>query len=95
MMRMIRLTLALASCSLFTAACGPSITSVEHFRHPESGGIKRAAFEMECPEDQLQVTDLGGWTIGVTGCGKKAVFKLATGAGWVNNTATEEQAQKK
>jgi len=69
--------------------CGAA-TPTESFRHPDGGGIKRASFELQCPEDQLEVTDLGSWTLGVTGCGKRTVYKMVYGAGWVNNGAGEE-----
>ena len=62
------------------------------FDDHDRGGIERAAFEMDCPEDQLQVTDLGRDTVGVTGCGKKTVYKWLVGTGWVNNTAAPAQA---
>src|SRR5215213_3510575 len=71
--------------------CGPAMrTPVESFRHQDSGGIKRAAFELQCPESELEVTDLGGWTIGVSGCGKRAIYKGVAGAGWVNNSGVED-----
>ena len=60
--------------------------SFEDFKQPNSGGLQRAAFELECPESQLQVTDLGIQTVGVSGCSKKAIYKYAAGAGWVNNS---------
>jgi hypothetical protein len=34
----------------------------------------RAAYEMKCPSDQLQLTDLGGETTGVDGCGQRQVY---------------------
>lgn len=37
-------------------------------------GVDLAAFELDCPKDQLEIVDLGNWTIGVKGCGKKATF---------------------
>jgi hypothetical protein len=63
---------------------------MEGFKQPESGGMKRAAFELGCSENQLQFRELGESTVGVEGCGKKAVYVWATGAGWVNNSASEE-----
>jgi hypothetical protein len=45
---------------------------------------------LDCPENQLRAIDLGFGTVGVEGCGKKAIYKFATGAGWVNNTGAEE-----
>jgi len=84
--------LILFTAALATACATPN--ALENFRHPEAGGVKRAAYEMQCPESELEVTDLGGWTIGVSGCGKRAVYKWAYGAGWVNNTAVDEPAVK-
>ncbi|MBN9162400.1 MAG: hypothetical protein J0I07_15675 [Myxococcales bacterium] len=71
-------------------ACGPETWSVEGFKDPSSGGLTRAAYELGCPEPQLEVADLGEGTIGVAGCGKKAVYKWAYSAGWVNNTGVAE-----
>ncbi len=76
--------------ALFAVACASAARPVDDFRHPSSAGIKRASFEMQCPESELQVVDLGSWTVGVTGCGKKAVYKNIAGAGWVNDTARGE-----
>lgn len=73
---------ALVACAAFNP--------IEHFRSPEMGGIKQAAFELGCQESELQVTELSVNTVGVSGCGKKAVYKLVTGAGWVNNTGGDD-----
>lgn len=91
-MKTFRLSCASVSLLLFAAACGPSIDSLEGFKHPNVGGPKRASFEMGCPEQDLQIVDLGPSTVGVTGCGKRAVYKYVWGTGWVNNTATTESA---
>lgn len=79
-------TLTIVSLIASGTGCA-HITDAEGFKDPSSGGIKRASFEMECPENQLQVTDLGSnsFSVGVTGCGKKAVFKWISGSGWVNS----------
>ena len=75
--------------------CSPSFPApTEAFKDPDHGGIKRAAYELGCPQDQLEVTDLGSYTMGVSGCGKKAVYKQIPGAGWVNNSATEAATTK-
>jgi hypothetical protein len=76
---------------LILGVAGCAASPVRTFQSPNNGGLKRASFELECPEDQLAITDLGGWTVGVTGCGKKAVYKAVAGAGWVNNTGRREQ----
>ena len=45
-------------------------------------GISKAAFDMGCAKEQLQVVDLGRVTVGVTGCGKSARYELSNGH-WV------------
>jgi hypothetical protein len=95
MLKTVCTALLLVPGLVLVAGCGPIAGSIEHFQHPESGGIRRAAFEMQCPEHQLELTDLGASTIGVSGCGKRAVYKATLGAGWVNNTGTEEKAGEK
>ena len=35
---------------------------------------KRAAFDLGCPAEQVQVLDIGGSSYGATGCGKKASY---------------------
>jgi hypothetical protein len=42
----------------------------------KTDGAKRAAFELSCNEDALTITEINSNTIGVEGCGKKAVYKL-------------------
>lgn len=85
---------ALAPFLLATFASGCLGTNTESFMHPEGGGITRAAFELDCPKEQLHVSDLGGMTMGVSGCGKKAVYKWVSGHGWVNNTASSGPSAK-
>ncbi len=81
----------LTMLALFLSALTGCLTPIEVFRNPQSGGIKQAAFELECKESELQVTDLGnGETMGVTGCGKKAVYKRLNGSTWVNNTGGDD-----
>ena len=84
-------------CMMLTAgACVPKTPDAEYFKNPESGGIKQASFEMDCPAEQLQVVDLGQQTlsVGVTGCGKKAGYKWVYGTGWVNNTLSPAASSK-
>ncbi len=60
-------------------------------------GLKRAAFELSCPEDKLVLTEIRGssalgdpeGTVGVEGCGKKAVY-VNTVNGWVANTTPQQ-----
>jgi hypothetical protein len=59
---------------------------------------KRAAFEFDCEESKLstqmlkEITDMGrlmnGTTVGVSGCGKKAVYILDRT--WIMNTAKDK-----
>jgi hypothetical protein len=49
----------------------------------------RAAFDLGCPEGELQTQELGGGAWGVTGCGKKATYVKAGPHGkssWVLNS---------
>jgi len=77
------------------AACaslrGPSVRTLFTEK-----GLDRAAFEMECPKEQLKLVQLNipldepmdsGGQVGVTGCGKKAVYVYSS-AGWVANTGS-------
>ena len=43
-------------------------------------------FDLDCEQSQLTTRYLGTNDVGVTGCGKKAVYVLVPGAGWVLNT---------
>jgi hypothetical protein len=57
---------------------------------------KRAAFDMQCPQDQLVVTELGNTTYGVEGCGQRGTYvcKQDTARGcddWILNSDTEDQ----
>lgn len=51
-----------------------------------SGAIDRAAFEMDCPKEQLKITELGNASVGVSGCGKKQVYVDVLRQGWVLNS---------
>jgi hypothetical protein len=45
--------------------------------------LKRAAFDLSCPKEQITGQYLGENSVGVTGCGKKAVYVVVWGSGWV------------
>lgn len=45
--------------------------------------LERAAFEMNCPKQQMTVFPLDSRTVGVHGCGQRGVYKAVQGAGWV------------
>lgn len=81
------LTVTTASCAIATAR--------EYFR--KEGGIKRASFDLQCPEDQLELHELNGEKakigsqIGVRGCGKQAAYVFTWEAGWVANSTASEK----
>ena len=60
-------------------------------------GIDRAAFELQCPKQHLELVPLSppldepiysGAQVGVTGCGKKTVYVYTNAGGWVANAAS-------
>ena len=78
-----------SSLAIFTLLVGLAVgcTFTGTQKHFQQTGLERAAFDLNCPADQLQVQDLGGSQIGVEGCGQRAVY-VYTGGAWVNNTMT-------
>lgn len=47
----------------------------------------RASYELQCPETQLQITELGDKTAGVDGCGRRATYVYNSDAGaWLLNS---------
>lgn len=75
----------LATCALTTLGCGASFR--ENFEANEIPRLKeRAAFDLQCPKESLQTTELGSMAQqGVSGCGKRATYVQAQGV-WVMNT---------
>ena len=47
--------------------------------NPAVGVRRKAAFDLGCPSDQIQVYRLTQSSYGATGCGKRASYELATG----------------
>jgi hypothetical protein len=72
--------------------CGGSFR--ERFEAQEIPRLKeRAAFDLNCPKDQLQTTELGSMaTQGVSGCGRRATYVQAATGQWIMNT--DEHPQK-
>lgn len=83
-MRIAFLVLSIVVAS-FTGGCVVSGT-VKAFKIE---GLDRAAFEMSCPKEQIELTQLPNATVGVTGCGKKLVYVDVRGHGWVLNSDTQ------
>jgi hypothetical protein len=60
---------------------------------PSEGALRtRAAFDMQCPADQVQITELARYTRGVSGCGKRGTYIVnANTLEWIlNSDATSE-----
>jgi hypothetical protein len=72
----------------------------------EATELKRAAFDLKCPVDQVVVTELvsgatvvtpgeaakggDGTVVGVSGCGRQATYKFVQEVGWVVQTASAQ-----
>ncbi len=54
---------------------------------------QRAAFDLDCPEDALQVTELGTNVKGVKGCGRRATYVWNNNA-WIMNSPESTDAQQ-
>ena len=61
--------------------------------------LRRAAFDLDCPEAQLQTTSLDGnaedefvHSYGVTGCGKRGTYVRDRGRWLMNNGSVEQTA---
>jgi hypothetical protein len=93
------------SLSLLVTACGGYFlaSSKAGFEATEK---QRAAFDLGCPIDQVQVTEIAsgvtpatpdeagkggdGTVIGVSGCGRRATYKYVQSAGWVAQTTASQ-----
>lgn len=72
-------TITLVASLLALSSC---VTPREGFLGGFNGGnpgIDQAAFDLDCPKDQISVVDLGEWRIGVKGCGKKTSYRNNAG----------------
>jgi hypothetical protein len=54
---------------------------------------ERVIFEFSCPDEQIQVTILSTSLYGVTGCGKKVMYKYAPYVGIVADTTQPASAE--
>ena len=53
--------------------------------------LDRAAFDLSCPKTELTAqTLMNNDTVGITGCGRKAVYVIARG-NWILNTAESQE----
>jgi hypothetical protein len=68
-----------------------SVSSIDLFKQRT---LTRAAYDLECPEEQVKVIDLApnnyAQEVAVEGCGKRAVFvrvqQATGGATWIRNS---------
>lgn len=94
-----------ASCLTFTAACCELVACATPMTVGQSFkqfALEPAAFEMQCPKQDIEVLQLNrpltdpayaGTKVGVRGCGKQAVYVLSYGAGWVTDSELKSQEQ--
>lgn len=59
--------------------------------HFMSAGLPKAAFDMQCDKDKIEVTELGRGSMGVRGCGKQGRYEYVNGAGWVLNSSEDKR----
>ncbi len=57
-----------------------------------TNGLPKAAFDMQCPKDQIEVSELAVRSMGVRGCGKQARYEFVYGAGWVLNSGEDNKS---
>jgi hypothetical protein len=72
MRRVVKLHIALLFSSMcFSAGCAGGAQQVV---------ARRAAFDMDCPAESLELTELSECSYGVRGCGKKAAYVVKPGS---------------
>ena len=54
---------------------------------------QRAAFDLDCPEAELDVTALGNNVKGVKGCGRRATYVWNNNA-WIMNSTDPSESQQ-
>jgi len=84
-MRTLVLVLAVAACG----ATHHRKTMVDDFT---KNGLPKAAFDLGCPSEQLEVTQLtdDAESVGVRGCGRQARYEYVLSTGWVVDTTGED-----
>lgn len=96
-MKGLRLLLVCLLALVTLSGCA-GMTIGEHFK---KNGLGKAAFAMNCPQDQITLIPLskpltatmyqGGLDIGVDGCGKRLVYVYVADVGWVLNSESAGQ----
>lgn len=75
------LIVGLAAFASLAACCATSYGRTGFIT--SGNGLKKASFDMQCAESQLEVIEISGDSVGVRGCDKQARYQLVGGAGWV------------
>jgi hypothetical protein len=72
------------------SGCGKeNVYFYQRGEHQWTSPVDRATFEMSCPKSDLLTTPIDAKTVGVSGCGKKAVYNAVfdlSGGKWVLNS---------
>lgn len=78
-MRLLHLSTLVAL--LLSSGCAPIHVGLKDsfMKH----GLPKAAFDMDCPKQQLEVTEIGARSMGVRGCGKKQRYQYVDNVGWI------------
>lgn len=77
--------LATAVQGIVATACGIATANLR----------RRASFDLDCPEDDLEIVSLGAQTKGVRGCGRQGTYVLMGtpgGRAWVLNSEAGGEA---
>ena len=83
---MLWLRIAAMALALLGVGCAPTLLLALR---------DRAAYEFDCPADQLAVTQLGTFSMqGVSGCGHKGVYFLNHDNQWILNSDAEARDSK-
>jgi hypothetical protein len=72
--------------SLFAPACAPA-QPAKAAEHPI---VKMAMFDLDCPRDQLQYTQIDAATWGVAGCGRRTKYVRVCRQVWVGGPLVDE-----
>jgi hypothetical protein len=88
-----RVLLALAPFCLL--GCHDRSIGSDYFRETQAGQelLKRAAFDLSCPESELSVVQLAPSTAGVRGCSKQAAY-VRERASWILDSSPRPVSQE-
>jgi hypothetical protein len=75
--------------ALATGALASGCTIAGTLGDFQANGIQKAAFDMHCDKEKLEVTDLGGQSVGVRGCGHQGRYQFVPYTGWVLNSGDD------